>query len=155
MSGRPLFRLVIPMHNRIAIALATALFACTGAAHAQTTPAPQPGGGVFHGRGMQGALGFSYRIVTAGVGEQAFPVVIRLVEGSPAAVAGIRIGDRIMAVNGRDGREDALFPQRAPGTRYTVRIRRDGEEREIEFTLAPPPTQPGTPAPPSPPGARN
>lgn len=145
------------MHNRIAIALATALFACTGAAHAQTTPAPQPGGApnVFHGRGTQGALGFSYRIVTAGVGEQAFPVVIRLVEGSPAAVAGIRIGDRITAVNGRDGREDALFPQRAPGTRYTVRIRRDGEEREIEFTLAPPLAQPSTPAPPSPSGARD
>ncbi|MBD0320111.1 MAG: PDZ domain-containing protein [Gemmatimonadetes bacterium] len=65
--------------------------------------------------------------------------------GSNAARAGLMPGDTIMAVNGRDTRTSRMFPDRQPGTRYTMRIRRAGEDPELTYVM---------PAAPAPAGAR-
>jgi membrane-associated protease RseP (regulator of RpoE activity) len=74
------------------------------------------------------------------------PVVTGVEPNSSAARAGILPGDVLLAVNGRDARERGLFGQRVYGTRYTLRIRRGTEERDIAFVFEPAPTAPA-PAP--------
>jgi hypothetical protein len=69
------------------------------------------------------------------------PAVNRVVAGSPAEQAGLREGDVIVAVNGRDAREPYLIADRSPGTVYTVRIRRDGAERDLRLVVGPPYTR--------------
>jgi len=69
-----------------------------------------------------------------------FPTVSRVDAGSPAAAAGLRVGDAIVAVNDRDSREGPLFARIEPGVRYVMRVRRGGEERELALTVAPPPS---------------
>jgi bla regulator protein blaR1 len=64
--------------------------------------------------------------------------VIGVVEGRSAWNAGLRDGDVLLAVNGRDTRTMMYpFPDRHVGTRYTVRVRRDSEEHEFAFEVAP------------------
>lgn len=67
-----------------------------------------------------------------------FPTVSRVETGSPAAAAGLRVGDAILSLNGADSRDGPLFSRVEPGTRYVVRIRRGDEERELTLTVAPP-----------------
>ncbi|MFL5381787.1 MAG: PDZ domain-containing protein [Longimicrobiaceae bacterium] len=74
------------------------------------------------------------------------PVVTGVEPNSSAARAGILPGDVLLAVNGRDARERGLFGQRVYGTRYTLRIRRGTEERDIAFVFEPAPPAPA-PAP--------
>lgn len=66
--------------------------------------------------------------------------VTRVLPGTGAARAGLRAGDVILAVNGADAREPgmlgALVTQK-PGTRYVLRIRRDGVERDVVAELDP------------------
>ncbi len=61
--------------------------------------------------------------------------------GSPAEKAGIRPGDVIRSVNGRQVNEWNELPPiigaMSPGTRVTLEIMRDGREREVTVTLAP------------------
>lgn len=64
-----------------------------------------------------------------------YPVVTSLVAGSSAKEAGLMVGDTILSANGRDAREPKLFPDRRPGTWYTVRIRRGVAEREVGFQV--------------------
>lgn len=68
----------------------------------------------------------------------AFPMVSRVDPGSPAATAGLRVGDAIVALNGVDSRNGPLFTRIEPGVRYVVRVRRGDEERELALTVAPP-----------------
>jgi beta-lactamase regulating signal transducer with metallopeptidase domain len=49
--------------------------------------------------------------------------------------AGIRDGDILLAVNGTDGSHPHLFRDAAPGSHYSIRIRRGGEEREFQVVL--------------------
>jgi len=61
-------------------------------------------------------------------------------EGTPAWRAGIREGDRIVAVNGRAARrwrdDDLARALRAkPGTRVSVKLERDGKTRTVRFRL--------------------
>lgn len=65
-----------------------------------------------------------------------FPVVRRVHPGSNAQRAGLMAGDTIVAVNGRNAKVRPLFDNRRPGTRIVMRIRRNGEEREVSFVLA-------------------
>jgi hypothetical protein len=71
------------------------------------------------------------------------PVVSGLLAGSPAAASGLQVGDTILSANGRDGREKNLFPDRAPGARYELRVRRAGANREFSFAVGRPEDYPG------------
>ncbi|MEX1309069.1 MAG: aspartyl protease family protein [Candidatus Sulfomarinibacteraceae bacterium] len=66
--------------------------------------------------------------------------VAHVVEGSPADRAGIRIGDTVVAANGRPSAaltlEDLIEAQRQTGE-CCVDLRRNGETREICFELQP------------------
>ena len=119
--------------KRMAVALAVAgAFASHPArAHAQSesSPARRPsvvefryawGGGIV--RGADGTI----RVPS-------YPHVLDVVPSSPAAQAGLRAGDQIVAVNGRDGMHPPLFEDVRVGTRVVLRVRRDDEEREITF----------------------
>jgi regulator of sigma E protease len=65
-----------------------------------------------------------------------YPVVAEVVAGSPADRAGIRRGDRILAIAGRDARDIRVQVEEttlSPGTRKTIRIEREGREIELEL----------------------
>jgi carboxyl-terminal processing protease len=69
-----------------------------------------------------------------------FATVIAPIEGSPAARAGIRSGDRIFAIDGQPvaGKDPMTLVQMmrgAPGTRVTLSIRREGEEKLATLEL--------------------
>lgn len=68
-----------------------------------------------------------------------YPRVVDVVPSSPAAQAGLRAGDTIVSVNGRDGMSPPLFENVRAGTRVVIRIRRSDEEREISFVPREPP----------------
>src|SRR5687767_7300224 len=50
---------------------------------------------------------------------------------------GLQVGDEILAINGRKIREDPNLLESndnaPPGTRYTLKIRREGELRDVEI----------------------
>ncbi|HEY7516461.1 MAG TPA: RIP metalloprotease RseP [Vicinamibacteria bacterium] len=63
------------------------------------------------------------------------PIVGKVDEGSPAAVAGIQTGDEIVSIEGErpETWEDALYDILVrPGKKYAIRVRRGAEEREVE-----------------------
>jgi len=61
------------------------------------------------------------------------PVVRGVDPGSPAEKVGIAVGDVILAVNGKDGRDPrTLFGP--PGTVFTLRVRRGTVVREFVLT---------------------
>jgi len=61
------------------------------------------------------------------------PEIISLETGSPADRAGIRRGDRIIALDGRDvvGRDVILAQYLVPGRKLPLRITRDGREQNL------------------------
>lgn len=130
------------------LAALVAVAAQAGQASAQQQPSSAGTITVRQGnsRPLQEALGFNYsaQVVLGvdGVPRAAwFPVIGGVVEGSPAHAAGIVAGDSIVAVNGKDGREPALFRERRPGTRYVMRIRHGQETREVTLVAAPAPAR--------------
>jgi len=60
-----------------------------------------------------------------------YPIVSRVDSGSVAARAGLRIGDVLLSVNGKDGREAQLFRLEKGAERWVMRIRRGTEEMEL------------------------
>jgi hypothetical protein len=76
-----------------------------------------------------------------------YPSVAGLVKGGSGERAGLMVGDTLRTVNGRDARVAPIFPNRVPGARYVLRIRRGGEDREVVLVLpaAPAPATPATP----------
>jgi len=62
-----------------------------------------------------------------------YPVVKDVTPDSPASEAGVRSGDVIVSVNGRDGRSPPLFNNVRPEEPVVLRVRRGDEEREIRF----------------------
>lgn len=104
-------------------------------ARAGSTPAPDPGGR----RG--GILGFVYTGRPVAGNEmrwEDYPVVSHVFSGSPAQAAGLRAGDAILRVNGRDGTEMTAYHNRHVGKAYTLVVQRGMQEVEITFTLVEP-----------------
>ncbi|MBW8877949.1 MAG: PDZ domain-containing protein [Acidobacteria bacterium] len=71
--------------------------------------------------------------------------VTAVAEGSPAAQAGFRTGDVLLALNGvalTDANKEAVHKAKgdcAVGKQVTYKVRRDGAEKTITATLAPVP----------------
>jgi serine protease Do len=72
-----------------------------------------------------------------------YPRIVSVEPNSPAEQAGIERGDRILAYNGEDVRfrEINLTRLLQPMRRITVRVERDGEEREFSVVPTRPPRQ--------------
>ena len=69
-----------------------------------------------------------------------YPTVISPIEGSPAFLAGLRSGDRIVKIDGKSSAglsiDDAAQRLRGPeGTKVTIAVRREGDAEEREITL--------------------
>jgi S1-C subfamily serine protease len=71
--------------------------------------------------------------------------ILRVYPESPAARAGLRAGDRIIALAGRDGQERAIgtrrdlldqFARVAEGEPVTITVLRKGQQRVITATTA-------------------
>jgi len=86
-------------------------------------------------------------------------VVVEVIPNSPAAAAGLRVGDVLLAVGDRatPDRESlvAALESHGPGDTVVLRLRRDGTEQAVSVTLgkrpapsAPPPAATTTPAAP-------
>ena len=103
-----------------------------GAEQVESRPARRPG---------HGSIGFRYEwrdaLIQRDTRPSSMPLVSCVVVGSPAQRAGLRPGDTIVSVNGRDPRLRGSFADRRVGARWVVRIQRDGEEREVSFVIAP------------------
>ncbi|MBI3861024.1 MAG: PDZ domain-containing protein [Planctomycetia bacterium] len=71
-------------------------------------------------------------------------VVAHPTTDSPAAAAGVREGDEILAIDGAKVESSkgllSLLGARTAGQKVKVSVRRDGKEHELEVTLAPAPT---------------
>jgi putative serine protease PepD len=87
-------------------------------------------------------LGVSTGDATTGTGAQ----VAGVVDGGPADRAGLRVGDRIVALAGRQVTQasdvSATVTDRKPGDKIDIRISRGGDERTISVTLG---TRPDAP----------
>ncbi|CAN5242307.1 hypothetical protein BH20GEM2_BH20GEM2_08520 [soil metagenome] len=87
---------------------------------------------------QRGWLGFRYAPLPSGGGVR----VAEVVEESPAAAAGLAVGDVILRVNGEAASEERIRRlEREPGERVRLRIHRSGRERELTVVAArrPPP----------------
>jgi len=92
--------------------------------------------GVFQGdtEGHFGGIGVEVDFSTDSV------IVIAPIEGSPAELAGIRSGDRIIAIDGQSVRDrspaELVRTMRGdPGSKVLITVRREGAERLLFFTL--------------------
>lgn len=91
--------------------------------------------------------------------EQKEAVVVEVIPNSPAAAAGLRVGDVLLAVGDRATPDRDAFVAalggHGPGATVVLRLRRDGTEQAVTVTLgrrpassAPPPAATTTPAAP-------
>lgn len=134
-----------------------ALLTCTacGAAQAGGSPASPSVEQVEAGqrstsRAARVDLGFGISVPTTlgpgGMTAADYPVVSVVRPQSGAAEAGLAVGDVVLAVDGRDGRERGLFRHLEPGQRYVLRIRRGTEVLELTLVARPPRTRERAPA---------
>lgn len=81
-------------------------------------------------------LGIAWRTDDA---EPGTIIVTQVVPGSPAAAVGVRAGDRIYQVAGRDFRNEAHFVELVanPADLLELTIERDGQVRRVELQLRP------------------
>jgi regulator of sigma E protease len=82
--------------------------------------------------------------------EDAEMLVSDLVPDSPAATAGMKVGDRILALDGREVGSWLFltqFLERAPDAEHTLRLRRESGEVEIKLSLLNPKWTPGATVP--------
>jgi predicted metalloprotease with PDZ domain len=65
------------------------------------------------------------------------PTVVSVTPGSAAQAAGLRADDLLLELNGApiSGRISAWMRERTPGETIRVKVRRDGEEREVSFAV--------------------
>lgn len=87
-------------------------------------------------------LGFLFGVRPGPGNAYGYPDVRTVVSGSAADAAGLKVGDVIVAVDGRDMRYEDFFPVTVAGTRYVMLVRRGEEELELVYTY--PRTEPNT-----------
>jgi predicted metalloprotease with PDZ domain len=65
------------------------------------------------------------------------PAVVSVTPGSAAQTAGLHVDDILVELNGApiSGRISAWMRERTPGETIKVKVRRDGEERELSFAV--------------------
>lgn len=82
-------------------------------------------------------------VAPAGAAPASGVKVDRVVEGSPAALAGLRPGDRITSIDDRPVARPLDFQrallERKPGDELRLGIQRDGEPTQVQLALAEPP----------------
>lgn len=125
-----------------------AIFA--GAALAQDEPIPPvpPGGGIFAWSVLDadgGYLGIQTEEITRenhskfGLSSVRGVAVSKVIDGSPAATAGLKAGDVILKINGEEvtgtRKLTRLISEIAPDHEARLTIFRDGSEREINVTV--------------------
>ena len=116
---------------------------------------PNPDGG-YLGMAWDYAGSFSLDLVRRGddgsedglIRMSSYPTVSGIRYCSPAHRAGIRLGDEIVGVDGRDGKMSPLFGRgvNPPGTAHRLVIRRDDETIETELTRIRRPQETAEPA---------
>lgn len=79
------------------------------------------------------SLGFSVGMTPGPNNAYTYPFVVEVEPGSAAARAGLALGDTILASDGNDVRGSRLLPEPRAGKRYVLRVRRNGEERELIY----------------------
>ncbi len=102
-----------------------------------------------HGRVKRGYLGIAGQSVSlssaqqAGDGRTHALLVIGVTDGSPAAAAGVLVGDLLLALDGHpiDGPEDllGLLDGDLVGKAVTLRVQRGGAPRDLTVTIGPRP----------------
>lgn len=128
-----------------ALSLTIAFAGCAQAQQPQP-PAPAPGnapgtisGQLTNPNPRPPTVSFGFALSIPGGGH---PVLTQVADNSPAARAGLRPGDRIVSVDGRNTAEGGpLFPEAVPGRRYLLRIQRGSEVMEVPIVADPPRTQ--------------
>ena len=83
-----------------------------------------------------GTWGFRWRVrmdfVDGQFVKNEYPRVSRVDCGGPGHLAGVRVGDEIIAVDSTDARK-VVFPARFPGMTRLFRVRRGAEEFEVHL----------------------
>jgi serine protease Do len=102
-----------------------------------------------HGSVVRAWLGVQVQPITTEIADglsldkTAGALVAHPQDNSPAAKAGIRDGDVILALDGKDVQDPNDLATRianyASGTEVTLSVWRDGEEKDVQVTLATPP----------------
>jgi len=77
-------------------------------------------------------------------GFEQFPVVTRVDSGSVSAQAGLRLGDVLLSVNGKDARDAKLFRREHGEPRWVMKVRRGAQEMDLTMEV-PPSMQSGRP----------
>lgn len=100
---------------------------------------------VERGRVVRGVMGVNVATLTPasaarlGISQTQGAIIVNVLPGSPADRAGLRPGDVIAAVDGRDVRttRDLLryLAGKKPGEQVTVRVQRGRDERAVTITL--------------------
>ena len=102
---------------------------------------------ITSGKAAHAYLGVSSKddVVADGSAQRAAAVLANVVAGTPAANAGLKTGDAIIAVNGEsiDGSLSlvAQVRERTVGDKVTLTIVRDGQTKDVSVTLTNTPTQ--------------
>lgn len=111
--------------NPVRLALATVLLTllCNAWSPAVAQDAPDPGFGYS-------GLAWSFPPLSVG---DAYPEVVFVRPCSPAALAGIMVGDTLVAVDGRDAKDVPVFGGSRPGTDHRVVLRRGDDMLEVTF----------------------
>ena len=117
--------------NRITYTLLTLALLAPAAASAQEPPVS-----VYSFSTHRGMLGILTEAVRGEGTTSRQRVVMRVVEDSPAEKAGLVKGDTILSINGLAASAQAMNLPLEPGDEVTLRVRRDGRERDVRITAA-------------------
>ncbi len=109
-------------------------------------------------RQPDGWVGIAYSVNASATREDDGRVIMRFIDypsiesvepGSPADKAGIRGGDRILSMSGRDLKDAEIdfTPMLKPGTHIPFKVQRGVETKQIDVTVEPRPNDFSTPCP--------